>query len=616
MGLQSNSGTPLGQSSLVQPTVPFRFEPSTKEHSYLFINAQDDVSQAFGVGRQKKVFLTKLAHQRRKKESIEKLNYIQGTKGRQGTAVATDSFKQALARQSRLLLTGSLGQGYLGAFGGNSVTTTTTPTKCSCRPESAVLRCSLCRRRYIRPYYDPWLTGDSSGSVYDLASGLFDPIVPINETTSRFKVDAALSFACRHILTNLRSSDMSGLYQTWNVPYDDDELKLYTFLWAIKHQENVLRLTYGAPEDPATRKEQFMLMGLTLRALRKEIGRYTRQKPIDSIIRCMLVLAVNANDSERIYREPSPFTPLFKGLHALEAYGSRDYNRLHWKMMYELLEKHGGIQTLRLFGLAWQLSISDFTNTVHTLRKPLYPIVDVYGQKLDLHPPLLLFAPYGCGYSGGQRETPGSGFNELLFMRQPVHRELVTVFCHVGELSYVIDHMSTQSCDAQLLDLLGDSRDLVHHRLFSLPDEDDTSDKILQQLDNRPSIGGEHKRCLELYLTCRLAMLLYATHVTFPVPRSIAVRQRLLRSLCPKLQSFAGQGFSSLLLLWCTSVALIAVDGTEAYNEVLLLFKQLCFTLQVTSLEKLLKVLRAFAWVDTAVHHHYPKMKGYFSSKL
>lgn len=493
---RTSSRDPSGQSSLTQSGVPFRTKPSTEERSFLFVNVQDDASQAFGVGRQKKAFLSKAAHQRKKKEAIERLNYIQGTKGRQTTGTDTESFTQRRTRQSRLALTGYSGQDYVDPFDASSGTTATTRTKCSCRPESGidgtVVRCSFCHRRHIGSYYDSELTGDGAGSVYDIASGLLDPIMPINETTARFKVDAAISFACRHILPNLRSSDMAGLYQTWNFPYEDDELKLYTFLWSIKHQENVLRLTYGAPEDPAALKEQFIFKGLTLRALRNEIGNYTHKKPIDSIIRCMLVLAVNANDSERIYREPSPFAPVFKGLHALEAYGSRDYSFLHWKVMYELLEKHGGIETLRLFGLAWQLSITDFTNAAHTFRKPLYPILDVHGQKLNLHPPLLLFAPYGCGYSRGQ--IPGSGFSELLFMQQPVHSNLVTVFCHVGELSYVFDYMSTQSCDDKMLDLLGDSRDLVHHRLFSLPNEDDASDKILQQLDNGPSIGSGQKR--------------------------------------------------------------------------------------------------------------------------
>ncbi|EED12786.1 conserved hypothetical protein [Talaromyces stipitatus ATCC 10500] len=498
-----------------------------------------------------------------------------------------------------------------------TATTTTTTTKCSCRRESRIdgpaVRCSFCSRRNIRPYYYPWFTGDGdSSSVYDLASGLLDPMMPINELTSRLKVGSIFSFACRHIFPNLRSLDMAGIYQTWAFPFDDDELKLYAFLWSSKYHENLIRLTYGAPEDPAALKEELILKGLTLRALRKEVGNYTGQKPIDSIIRCMLVLAVNEKDSERIYREPSPFAPVFTGLHGLEVYGGRDFSPLHWMVMYKLLQKQGGIKKLRLFALAWHVSASDLTNAAHTLRKPLYPIVDVYGQKLDLDPPLLLFAPYGCGHSWGQRKTPGSGFNELLFMEQPVHGELVIVFCHIGELSYVIDHMSTQSCDAQLLDLLGDSRDLVHHRLFSQPNEDDTSDKILQRLDNGPSIGDTHKGCLELYLTCRLAMLLYSAHVTFPVPRSIAVRQRLLRSLCPKLQSFAVQGFSSPLLLWCTSVALIAAYGTEHFDEVLLLFKKLCCALQVMSLEKLLEILCSFAWVHATVQHHYPKMKGYF----
>jgi hypothetical protein len=52
--------------------------------------------------------------------------------------------------------------------------------------------------------------------------------------------------------------------------------------------------------------------------------------------------------------------------------------------MYQLLEKHGGIETLRLFALAWQVSIADLLHAAHTIRKPLYPMVDIYGQRLEL----------------------------------------------------------------------------------------------------------------------------------------------------------------------------------------------------------------------------------------
>ncbi|KAL2811750.1 hypothetical protein BJX63DRAFT_267188 [Aspergillus granulosus] len=462
--------------------------------------------------------------------------------------------------------------------------------------------CSFCGK-YIRSYG----TLSTSGSLYDLGSGL-DPTIPVNERTSRLRAHEIFSFACKHILPHLRGSlDLPDLYQTWAFPFDNDDLKLFTFLWSSKCQEDVLRLTYGVPQEPAGLKEQLILKGLTLRTLRKEIGSYTGQKPIDSIIRCILVLTVNDTGSacQQICREPSPFAPTFPGLHALEVYGSRDFNSLHWRSMHTLLEKYGGLKALRLFALAWQISVVDLTDAAQTLRKPLYPMIDVYGQKLELDNPLKLFAPYGCGDS----QKPGSGFNELLLLEQPVHQELITVFSHVGELSYAMDYIATRSYDPRLLELLADSRDLVHHRLFSQPNEHDTPDQILH-LDGQAT---GHEQSLELYLICRLSVLLYATHVTFPIPKSTVVRSLLLHSLCPKLQSIGDQGISSPLLLWCTSVALIALDGADPSAEILALFQKLCRNLQVTSLENLLKILYLFAWSDSAIRHHYTSLEGYLS---
>jgi hypothetical protein len=146
---------------------------------------------------------------------------------------------------------------------------------------------------------------------------------------------------------------------------------------------------------------------------------------------------------------------------------------------------------------------------------------------------------------------------------------------------------------------VADSRDLVHHRLFSLPNEHDTPDQILQ-LEVQSNIDT-HERSISFYIICHFAMLLYATHVTFPLPRLTVVRGLLLRLLCPRLQSIVVQEYSSLLLLWYICLALIALDRTGPFDEILVMFKNLCRNLQVTSLEKLLRILRSFAWVNSAV---------------
>ncbi|KAL2848588.1 hypothetical protein BJY01DRAFT_211613 [Aspergillus pseudoustus] len=172
--------------------------------------------------------------------------------------------------------------------------------------------------------------------------------------------------------------------------------------------------------------------------------------------------------------------------------------------------------------------------------------------------------------------------------------------------------MSMQPCGPRLLDLLADSRDLVHHRLFSLPDGNDALDQILQ-LDHQ-SADSSPERSRELYLICRLALILYITHITFPIPRSIDLRERLLARISPRLQALTHQNTSSPLLLWCTSVVLIALDRREPSDQISILFKTLCYDLNVESLGTWLSLLRIFAWVDSAVQHHYPGIsKDFFS---
>ncbi|KAL3451512.1 hypothetical protein BJX65DRAFT_220312 [Aspergillus insuetus] len=98
--------------------------PPTTGRSFFFVDTQDDVSQEFGVGREKMAFLSKLAHQRRKKESVARLRADQRTRS-QRTAATQEGFTHALTRQGRSTdLTGYLGQGYVDPFDTSSVVMT------------------------------------------------------------------------------------------------------------------------------------------------------------------------------------------------------------------------------------------------------------------------------------------------------------------------------------------------------------------------------------------------------------------------------------------------------------------------------------------------------------
>ncbi|KAL3484336.1 hypothetical protein BJX62DRAFT_218849 [Aspergillus germanicus] len=98
---------------------------------FLFVDTQNDVSQEFGIGREKMAFLSKLAHQRKKKESIARLRSRQHAMraerrahGDQGTETKKEGPIQALTLQRKCALTGYLGQGYVDPFDTSSIAMT------------------------------------------------------------------------------------------------------------------------------------------------------------------------------------------------------------------------------------------------------------------------------------------------------------------------------------------------------------------------------------------------------------------------------------------------------------------------------------------------------------
>jgi hypothetical protein len=103
--------------------VPDKREPSTTQASFMFVDTQNDLSQEFGVGREKMAFLSKLAHRRRKKESIQRLKTSQRANNQQLTT-SEDLVMQGATRQGAWTLNGYLGQGYVDPFDTSSVAMT------------------------------------------------------------------------------------------------------------------------------------------------------------------------------------------------------------------------------------------------------------------------------------------------------------------------------------------------------------------------------------------------------------------------------------------------------------------------------------------------------------
>ncbi|KAL4863577.1 hypothetical protein BDV12DRAFT_201949 [Aspergillus spectabilis] len=184
---------------------------------------------------------------------------------------------------------------------------------------------------------------------------------------------------------------------------------------AGQHHRDILRVTSGASEPKLNSKEQLELRLLALRALQREIANVSETKSPDALVMCILFLAVNDKHNVKIARDPSPFSPPFVSLQALDLYGSRDYHLLHWNMLHDIIQRFGGIESLQAFALPWLLTLAALMRSAQILTKPIYPIVGVTGKPLDLQPPSLLFQPHG--YHDPQDQA-GSGFHELSTKRK------------------------------------------------------------------------------------------------------------------------------------------------------------------------------------------------------
>ncbi|KAL4735811.1 hypothetical protein BDV11DRAFT_195136 [Aspergillus similis] len=434
-----------------------------------------------------------------------------------------------------------------------------------------------------------------------LGAGRSDPLLPVDATASRLKVHELLNFTTTTLWPHFRAQDYAGsCYRSWVYPLEENKkLLLYAVLWAASYHRDILRITYGAAEPQLESKEQLELKSLVLQELQKEVANISETHSPDALVMCILYLAVNDRHKTRIQRDPSPFSPPFMDLQALDFYGSRDYHPLHWKIVQEIVQRFGGIQNLRMFALAWLLCLSDLMRAMQNLTKPIYPIVGVDAKPLDLQPPSLLFPALA-------RETAGSGFYDLFYIWPPIRQELVSVFIHLGQYSSVIQHYaaSGEPCSPAVLDLLGDSRNLIHHRLLLLPDEKDPAEAIIQC---KGQTDAETDLSQEIYLAVRLSAILYAVHVTFPIPRSQPVRESLLEALYPRLDKLCTRNVSQPVILWCVAVAMSMLsmpDKTASAPSALVSYMaRLSQDAGVDSPDKVVALLESFAWVDAAVQY-------------
>ncbi|GFF92197.1 hypothetical protein IFM47457_09104 [Aspergillus lentulus] len=456
----------------------------------------------------------------------------------------------------------------------------------------------------LRSYPNPTLLGAYRSN----------PFLPMDATAAKLKATELLDFAATTIWPHFRPVDYTGNgYRSWAFPMED-KMQLYAVLYAASCHRDVLRITYGAEEPILDSKERMEIRGLALRTLRMQVAKLSELTSpttrLDGVIMCILYLAVHELHKGKMARDRSLFTPPFSRLQALDVYGGGIYHPLHWNTMQEIIQRSGGIEKIATARLIWLLSLSDLFGAFRVIRKPIYPMMTVAGRPLALERPGLLFQPHGYHDTSSILFSPGFGFQVLSSIWPPVKLDIAAVFIHLGEYSAVVQHYARTKCDDVVLDLLGDSRNLVHHRLLSLPDESGPCELIFELPDSHQTTDTESEQnklslllSQQIYHTCRLSALLYALHVTFPIPHFRAPAQSILSALVPRIEWFRARNVSQPVLVWCLAVILsvLGENTPEFEGLVSYMVSMAREEAAVDSVPTLLAFLRSFAWVDAAV---------------
>lgn len=152
---------------------------------------------------------------------------------------------------------------------------------------------------------------------------------------------------------------------------DRNPMVIRSLFYSATLSMHALQILRGAQtsvlaSDPASSAEvpstlHLQLKGFVLNEIRQKLstvdGNSLQNEEVDDIILSILYLAANENLDQIRPPERSPFTPPFRRLQSMEIYGSCEFHHLHWQTVQHIILQRGGLSTVKLYGLAWLISM-------------------------------------------------------------------------------------------------------------------------------------------------------------------------------------------------------------------------------------------------------------------
>ncbi|KAJ5389080.1 transcriptional regulator family: Fungal Specific TF [Penicillium cataractarum] len=239
----------------------------------------------------------------------------------------------------------------------------------------------------------------------------------------------------------------------------------------------------------------------------------------------------------------TPFTPPFQRLQWLDVYGHLPPNMIHIHGLVELLKMRGGLKNIKLHGLRPTICFSDIMTASCFAIAPGMEFCAIVDSRSDLSVQELLgFGTYHIDHSFRWLEQLGLTYQII---------EAMTAAATYVEI------MKTCMKGSHDVSLLSDQRNLTQYTLLSVPPAAEIQTPFSQPIDEAA------------YESCRLAMLIFAVGVVFPIP----VNNTPLPNLAKQLQAVlrrpgAADIYTStkycILLIWVLTLGGIAAFDSPA----------------------------------------------------
>jgi hypothetical protein len=360
---------------------------------------------------------------------------------------------------------------------------------------------------------------------------------------------------------------------------------LSAFLYGTLSHEFVLeRMQSGTPSRERRQKMLQIMVAEneSIRRINQALQDPGSQKT-DELLMAVFFMGYSRYDEAVFSPGRDPHKSPLNDIQWANIYSYLDYDEVHVMGLIRLLEIRGGIDAIKLHGLAEMMSLATIMFSSKFIRRPLFPYVPIIKtngrhQQPDWPQPIQYLLEM---YKGGE-------YPKMAELGLP--GELIILFKDMYSYNAVIElYMqgifagSFVGSDAPIM---ADRRNSIQHRALALPSADET---------------GMSASC-PTYEPLRLATLIYCLLTIFPLVPIMApfpqlttqLRQALFTQSLPRAWKSVPE-----LFIWTLVVGGIASTKPETVTWFAAMLSQVATATNLSTWAEVKKILRSVLWLST-----------------